>query len=257
MSRRARTLTLVPAAAAALILAMAPAAQAGKGNATGVDVSRFQGTIDWAQVRGSGVRFAYVQASRGTGFDCDVVPTDCGADLYYASNYAGARANKVRVGAYHRVFIDPEPLDQIRVDARAEADLFASVVGKLRRGDLMPALDVESPFDGASPKAIRTWIQVWIKRVRKLIGGRPVIYTNTTSWSATGNTSQFARKGHHLWVANWGVKKPSVPAGNWYRRGWSIWQYTSSGRVPGIAGRVDMNRLRVRFSKIAVGGKKK
>ena len=136
-----------------------------------------------------------MQASRGTGFDCDVVPENCGADLYYASNYAAARAAGIRVGAYHRVFIDPEPIEALKIDARAEADLFTSIVGTLRRGDLLPALDVESPFDGASPVQVRVWIKTWIKRVRKTLGVRPIIYTNTTSWAATDDTTKFAAQG--------------------------------------------------------------
>lgn len=248
------TRTLAVALGAALLVSLAGApgdASAGKRKkAIGVDVSRFQGDIDWPTVRKSGIRFAFIQASRGTGADCDVVPDNCGPDLFYTSNYAEARAAKIRVGAYHRVFIDPEPFEALKADARLEADTFASMVGTLRRGDLLPALDVESPFDGASPVQIRVWIKTWIKRVRKLLGSKPIIYTNTTSWAATGNTLKFAAKGYPLWVANWGVKSPSVPAGNWAKRGWAVWQYTSSGKVPGISGRVDMNRIRVRFRKI-------
>ena len=239
-------------AAFALPAAIPAGAAAGTGTVTGIDVSRFQGAIDWAAVDAQGIRFAFVQASRGTGFDCDVIPRNCGADLYYASNYAAARAAGIRVGAYHRVFIDPEPIQALRTDARAEADLFVSVVGELRRGDLLPALDVESPFDGASQVQVRVWVKTWLKRVKRKLGARPIIYTNTTSWAATGDTTKFALKGHPLWVANWGVKSPSVPAANWGGRGWSLWQYTSSGSVPGISGRVDMNRLRVRFSRISV-----
>lgn len=240
------TLGLAPAPASA-------AAKGTKGTKVGIDVSRFQGTIDWSAVKASGVKFAFVQASRGTGFDCDVVPDDCGPDLYYATNYASARAAGIRVGPYHRVFIDPEPIEALRADARLEADTFTSIVGSLNRGDLLPALDVESPFDGATAVQIRVWIRTWIARVRKTLGSKPIIYTNTTSWAATDNTTKFAAKGYPLWVANWGVKSPSVPAANWAGRGWAIWQYTSSGTVPGISGRVDMNRLRVRFSKVSVG----
>ena len=253
---RARAVRALAAAlgAAALIAVLAPAqASAGTGTKLGIDVSRFQGTIDWAAVKASGVKFAFVQASRGTGFDCDVVPDNCGPDLFYATNYANAKANGIRVGPYHRVFIDPEPLEALKADARLEADTFTSMVGSLQRGDLRPALDVESPFDGATAVQVRVWIKTWITRVRKTLGSSPIIYTNNVSWSATGNTTKFAAKGYPLWVANFDVKTPSVPASNWAGRGWSIWQYTSSGTVPGISGRVDMNRLRVRFSRISVG----
>jgi lysozyme len=140
----------------------------------------------------------------------------------------------------------------VGADARAEAALFVSSVGSLQPGDLVPAIDVESPFDGATAPQLRVWVRTWLKQVRRALGVRPIIYTNTTSWSATGNTLKFARAGHALWVANWGVSRPSVPAADWAGRGWSIWQYTSSGELPGIAGRVDLNRLRVRFSRLSV-----
>lgn len=251
-TRTRRALAAAICAAALLAVIIPASASAGKGTKLGIDVSRFQRTIDWAQVKAAGVKFAFVQASRGTGADCDVVPDDCGADAYYAANYAGAKANGIRVGPYHRVFIDPEPLAALRADARLEADTFTATVGSLAPGDLLPALDVESPFDGATPVQIRVWIRTWIARVRETLGVSPIIYTNTSSWASTGNTLKFAAKGHPLWVANFDVKAPLVPASNWAGRGWSIWQYTSSGSVPGISGRVDMNRLRVRFSKISV-----
>ena len=57
-----------------------------------------------------------------------------------------------------------------------------------------------------------------------------------------------AKQGHRLWVANWNVKKPVVPALDWAGRGWSIWQYTSSGSVTGIPGRVDLNQLASRLA---------
>jgi GH25 family lysozyme M1 (1,4-beta-N-acetylmuramidase) len=53
-------------------------------------------------------------------------------------------------------------------------------------------------------------------------------------------------------VAEWGVSRPSVPANNWAGRGYSVWQYTSSGSVPGISGRVDLDRLGKRLGKITV-----
>jgi GH25 family lysozyme M1 (1,4-beta-N-acetylmuramidase) len=79
-----------------------------------------------------------------------------------------------------------------------------------------------------------------------------MIYTNASSWGATGNTLEFAKAKYPLWVAAWGVSRPSVPANNWARRGYSVWQYTSSGSVPGITGRVDMDKLGTGLAKITV-----
>jgi GH25 family lysozyme M1 (1,4-beta-N-acetylmuramidase) len=251
MERRrvARVLVLVALCAAALA-ASVPQAQAGPGR-LGIDVSRFNGDIDWTEVRGAGVRFAFVAASRGSGDDCAVVPDSCGTDPNYDANYAGARAAGVRVGPYHRAFIDGGSYGELIADARAEAEVFIASVGDLGRKDLAPALDVETPFEVAGPNALKKWIRTWVKRVGKQLGVRPLIYTNASSWSATGNTQEFARRGHRLWVANWGVSTPSVPASNWAGRGWTVWQYTSSGSIAGISGRVDLNRFRGSFRKIA------
>jgi GH25 family lysozyme M1 (1,4-beta-N-acetylmuramidase) len=217
----------------------------------GIDVSRFDHAIDWASVASSGVSFAFIEASRGTGDDCAVKPAECGADPLYATNYAGARAAGLRVGAYERAFASGPTVAEARADAAAEAELFIAQVGQLHAGDLLPVLDVETPFNGLNPDRLRVWIRAWMKRVRARLGARAIIYTNATSWQATGNTSEFAA-GHPLWIANFGVSRPSVPAANWGGRRWSIWQFTSSGAVPGIPGRVDEDRLKVRLGKLSV-----
>ena len=251
--RRAyRLMALAALCAAALSAAATTPAHAGPGR-LGIDVSRFNGAIDWFQVADAGVQFAFVAASRGSGEDCAVRPESCGADPNYAANYAGARAAGVKVGPYHRAFIGGGSYGELIADARAEADVFAANVGSLGRKDLSPALDVETPFDVAGPNALKKWIRAWVKRVRKRLGAKPLIYTNATSWSATGNTMEFAKRGHPLWVANWGVSRPAVPASNWADRGWTVWQFTSSGRLPGISGRVDLNRYHGSFRRIAAG----
>ena len=246
-----RRTVLALAAASALILALAPA-RASAGSAQGIDVSRFQGTIDWAQVAGAGIDFAFVQASRGSGADCAVRPESCGADPYFALNRAGAAANGIRIGPYHRAFATGSTIADARADAATEAAVFIGSVGALNSGELIPVLDVETPFTGLNPKRLTAWIRVWVKRVRGALGRKPMIYTNYSSWGATGHTREFAKAKYPLWVAEWGVSKPSVPAENWAGRGWSVWQYTSSGSVAGISGRVDMNRLRVRLRKLTV-----
>jgi lysozyme len=227
--------------------------QAGAGTkAKGIDVSRFQAVIDWNAVAGSGIRFAFVQASRGSGLDCAVRPDQCGADPYFATNRLSAKAAGIRVGAYHRAFAAGRTIAAARADALVEADLFIAQVASLQAGELIPVIDVETPFRGMTAATLRTWIRVWVKRVRKRLGRKPMIYTNASSWSATGNTTEFAKAKYRLWVAEWGVSRPTVPANNWARRGYSVWQHTNSGRVPGITGRVDMNRLGKGLGKITV-----
>lgn len=250
MTLRRTNIALLLALCAALAATASPANAGTK--APGIDVSRFQGTIDWPTVAGSGIRFAFVQASRGNGLDCTVRPEHCGPDPFYAINYANAKAVGIRVGPYHRAFATGASLAEARADAISEADIYLATVGTLVAGDLLPALDVETPFTGLTPKRLRTWVRVWLKRVRARLGVKPMIYTNATSWGATGDTREFAKARYPLWVAQWNVSKPTVPAGNWADRGFRVWQYTSSGSVPGISGRVDLDRLGIGLAKITI-----
>ena len=220
--------------------------------AMGIDVSRFQGVIDWPRVAGSGIRFAFVQASRGSGADCTVKPAHCGPDPFFATNRLAAESAGIRVGAYHRAFASGGTVADARADAIAEADVFLAQVGSLQRGELVPVLDAESPFTGMTATSLRTWIRVWVKRVGRHLGRKPMIYTNATSWAATGNTAEFAKARYPLWVAEWGVSRPTVPANNWAGRGYAVWQFTSSGSVPGISGRVDRDRLGKGLAKITI-----
>ena len=220
----------------------------------GIDVSRFQEVIDWDAVALDGIQFAFVQASRGSGNDCSVVPRQCGADGFYETNYSEAKAFGIRVGPYHRAFVGGNGPTEVKADARAEARLFSSTVGELGGTDLRPALDMETPFADLSPFELRLWARTWLRSVQRRLDVKPIIYTNVTSWNALGNPTSFARRGHPLWVANWGVSVPAVPALNWAGSSWRIWQHSSSGAVDGIKGNVDLNWLRFGWDGVSVTG---
>ena len=251
MRRRTPRALLLACLVAVSLLTSALPARAGT-KAIGIDVSRFQGSITWPSVASAGIGFAFVQASRGSGSDCTVKPAQCGPDPYFAANRLAAEQAGIRVGAYHRAFANGATPADARADALIEANIFIAAVGSLQHGELIPVLDAESPFTGMTSTSLRTWIRVFVKRVNKKLGRKPMIYTNASSWSATGNTLEFARAKYPLWVAEWGVSHPTVPAGNWAGRGYWVWQYTSSGSVPGISGRVDMDRLGKKLGKIIV-----
>lgn len=235
-----------------LALVLIPSAAEAKSK-RGIDVSRFQGTIGWKLVGETKTRFAYVQASRGSGGDCLVVPEECGADAFYDRNYRNAKLEGIRVGAYHRAFASGRTPTSARDDAREEANLFIASVRKVRGRDLRPALDVEIPFDNMTEDSLVAWIRAWLARVEAKLGSKPIIYTNASSWQATGDTTEFAEAGHSLWVANFDVRSPIVPADDWGGKSWAIWQYTSSGRVRGIDGNVDKNRLATGLGPISAG----
>jgi GH25 family lysozyme M1 (1,4-beta-N-acetylmuramidase) len=256
--RRLTILALAAGMLVALILGTganperATGAPASQSRLPGVDVSRFQGSINWRAVADSGIRFAFLQASRGSGDDCSVAADRCGPDEFYDINYARAKAAGIRVGPYHRAFVGGNGPAGVRANAKFEAKVFIDEVGALRGRDLRPALDVETPFASLSATELRNWVRTWLKRVRRALHAKPIIYTNASSWSALGNPRSFALKGHALWVANWNVRSPAVPADNWAGRGWRIWQHSSTGHVRGIDGNVDLDWLRGKWRKVSI-----
>lgn len=201
------------------------------GKSAGIDVSHWQGAITWSKVAGAGYGFVYAKATEGKTFN----------DPNYAANRSGAKAAGMLFGAYH--FASP---DTSANDAVLEADHFANVAGPVS-GELKPVLDIESS-GGLSTTALINWAQAWLDEARAKIGVRPVIYSGPYFWRTyMGDTTQFAAEGYkNLWIANWNVPAPDVPAQNWDGNGWSVWQYSDCGSVPGISGCVDLDSLKTR-----------
>jgi GH25 family lysozyme M1 (1,4-beta-N-acetylmuramidase) len=192
----------------------------------GIDVSHWQGSIDWARVKASGRSFAIAKASEGINFKDDT----------YDRNKAGAMAQGMLFGAYHFAQPGNDPVQ--------EADWFVAKAAYMH-GMLVPTLDLERT-GGLSPTALTAWVKAWLTRVDQRLGVKAMIYMSPAFWrTSMADTRWFADNGYAiLWVAHWGVSSPSVPATNWGGRSWTFWQYTSDGAVPGIAGRVDLNRYR-------------
>lgn len=235
---RLRFLTSVTVVA--VVLAAASAAPAA-GYVPGIDVSAHQGAIAWDQVAASGERFVFLKATEGITFD----------DPLYAQNKLGAQRAGLRVGAYH--FARPDGRgDAARRDARREARHFLAVAG-LGSGNLLPVLDIEVD-GGLGKRALKTWTRAWLRKVRLELGVRGVIYTMPYFWrTAMGDTRWFARHGYKtLWIAHWETSSPDVPAQNWNGEGWTFWQWTDSGTVPGISGYVDRNHFRGRWRSVTI-----
>jgi GH25 family lysozyme M1 (1,4-beta-N-acetylmuramidase) len=195
----------------------------------GLDVSQWQGSVDWVKVAASGKHFAMIRASAGS----------LTSDTRYAANRAGASAAGLKVAAYHFANPDSKP-----GDAATEADFFLSLATPTH-GEMLPVLDLEVS-NGLSTADMQTWAMTWLERVRARLGVQAMIYTNPNFWKTTmGDDTAFANAGYTvLWVANWGVKSPTVPAADWAGQGWTFWQYSSCGHVSGIGGCVDLDRYR-------------
>jgi GH25 family lysozyme M1 (1,4-beta-N-acetylmuramidase) len=216
----------VGAGTVSLTRAIAPTAPGAR--LRGIDVSHYQGRIDWRRVARSGHHFAIAKATEGRTY----------IDRTYLRNKVLAEANGLAFGAYHFARPDPKPNDAVR-----EANHFLDVA-RLEPGNVIPVLDLETT-GGLSHRRLTRWILTWLRRVHERIGVRPMVYTSPRGWAErTGNTTAVAEAGYDvLWVAHWGVREPALPARNWGGNGWSLWQRSDCGSVPGIRGCVDVNQL--------------
>jgi len=192
--------------------------------AQGIDVSRWQTNVDWASVQAAGMAFAFCKATQGV----QVV------DKFFAQNWAGIKKAGLARGAYH--FYDP------MLDPAQQAQLFLRTV-KLEPGDLPPVLDVEQAGTASNDALIRG-TKTWLDAVEQATGRKSIIYTRASFWnerlrSSSGQYPEWA-KDYKLWTAHYtSAPNPLVPRG-W--TAWTFWQFTESGTVNGVAGKVDMNR---------------
>jgi lysozyme len=196
----------------------APLPESISGQVHGIDVSHYQGTVDWAQVAGAGMAFAFVKATQGAS----------NVDPLFAQNWDGARAAGLLCGAYH--FFQPG------VDPAQQAAHFLSVLGipPAVAGALPPVLDVETLGNQTAAQVVQG-IETWLAAVQAAAGCTPIVYTAPGFWAKLGTT---AFGSYPLWVAEYGVSTPKLPAG-W--TAWAFWQSSQSGRVAGVAGSVDLD----------------
>lgn len=221
-----RRVLLALVLASSVLLPVVPRNASAASRVAGVDVSIWQGVVDWNAVAATSTRFVIMRAVKGRHY---VDPT-------YATNLAGATAAGLVVGAYHRA-----TPSAAAGDARAEANHFLSVA-RNAAGDLIPALDIEET-GGLNPEDLTGWVKTWVTRVRHVLGVRPMLYASPYFWrTKMGDSTWFATHGYPLWIANWNVRSPDVPAGDWNGQGWTFWQWTSTGSVNGISTAVDRDR---------------
>lgn len=188
----------------------------------GMDISRFQGKIDWDKVAHSGLSFAFAKATEGTTY----------ADPDFAANWAGMKKAGLLRGAYH--FYRPN------MDPIAQANHFLKSVPHLDKGDVHPMLDVEVD-DGVSAAGIAAGVQQWIDHVKAALHRDVIIYTYIYFWQHNmNNTNHFVRE-CPLWIAHYTAAPQPTLVGGWPF--WTFWQYTDQGSVDGIAGIVDKDRF--------------
>lgn len=196
-----------------------PSAQPPSEQVHGIDVSFYQGKIQWDQVKQDGVGFAYAKATGGL----------TRVDPEFVNNWHGMREAGILRGAYH-FFYAAE-------DATAQAKHFVGTVKTLRPHDLPPMLDVEIT-DHAPKAAIIKGVLMWLQVVEQELGRRPIIYSDLSFANEYLTDAKLAN--YPLWIAEYGVTEPTIPQ-TWQGKPWLIWQHSSHGKVKGINGNVDLD----------------
>jgi len=187
----------------------------------GIDVSYYQGDIDWQTVRAAGIDFAYLKATEGGDH----------LDPKFQANWAAAKSAGVARGAYHFIYWCRPAHEQafwFMLNVPPDADA------------LPPVLDLE--WNGHSPTCskrlapakAREMIDVLLAAMEAHTGKRPIIYTDTTFHADV-------LEGHYRNYSFWLRSVAAEPKKIFKDRPWIMWQYTTTGRVKGVSGDVDLN----------------
>ena len=193
----------------------------------GIDVSTYQGTIDWQAVKDAGIDYVIVRAAYRGYETGKIVPDDL-----YEQNIRGAADAGLHVGVY----LYSQALSEH--EAEEEADYLLSLIEGLPV-DYPVVYDQEeytadkARTDGLTGEQATLNALAFCRRVHEA-GYIPMIYTNN-DWATT--MYDMERLDHYpVWYADY-TSTPTLPGG------FAMWQYTDSGQVPGITGPVDLNLL--------------
>ena len=197
----------------------APAAEAAEeASLLGVDVSHYQGEINWEELKGAKVKFSFNKATQGAE----------GTDPNFMTRQQGARAAGIPIGGYH-FFVATD-------NSEAQANNFINTFGALQPGDLPPVLDLEEGgLNGVkNPEDYAKSALLWLQTIKTHYGVTPIVYVSpdfANEWCIGEAFGQYP-----LWVAQYGVEAPTLPS-LWSK--WTFWQKAETGTIPGINGNVD------------------
>lgn len=184
----------------------------------GIDAYKGQGDIDFRKVKEAGYDFVIIQAGFGK--------YEHQKDICFERNYANARAAGLHVGAYWYSYAETV------ADARREAELFCEII-KGKQFDMPVAYDVETETQSRlSPALIGEMIETFCSYVEN-----KGYYVSLYSYQSflENKVPAAVRSKYDIWLASFGVSEPS------YSGTYGIWQYSETGRVPGIGVNTDLD----------------
>jgi len=210
-----------------------------------IDVSRWQGWINWPEVLAAGVQGAWIKCGGADG------------GYYRDSRWLENEANAVAAGMLYGAYFFASPaVGDAESQARYAVDL------GLGRGEMGSVLDIEHNSHGLSPAQLDAFGEQFCAEVVRL-GGRAPAIVYSGAYFGVGFDAGHPIGGRPFWVANYGSNSPSttppsfdppVPAA-WADTGWSAWQFNSTTRIPGITeNTVDQNTVREAFWSELLGG---
>lgn len=187
----------------------------------GIDVSHWEGKINFRRVKNSGIRIVYIKATEGT----DYIDPD------FERNYRDARREELGIGFYHYVTA------RNTSNAVEEARFFASQIrDKIHHA--RAAMDFET-FGDLSQTQVREISLRFLETLEREFRYRPVLYSDASNASTRFADRRLIR--YPLWIADYDVRRPDME-NPWSE--WAGWQYTDRGHVRGVNGDVDRDHFR-------------
>ena len=187
----------------------------------GVDVSVYQGEINWDILASQNIDFAFIKATEGSDF----------VDEKFTQNWNDSQKTSLKIGAYHFFSFDSE--------GKTQADNFIRTVPKFN-GMLSPVIDLEfyKNHEKKPPAAekVKQELEIFIDEIKKIYGVNPIIYVMTSTYDLYIK-NDFADC--PIWYRSI-TKKPILSDG----RSWDFWQYSPRGRLKGYEGQekyIDLN----------------
>lgn len=185
----------------------------------GIDISEWQGNINFKEVKKAGIDVVYIRAGQGFSYK----------DSMFERNYEEAKKNGFKIGVYH--YVTARSVG----DAKLQAKFFVSLISN-KKIDCKLAMDFET-FGNLDNSEINEVALAYLKELEELSKKEVIVYSNTFSAKYKFN-SKVAQ--YPLWVAQYGVNKPQ-DNGKW--KNWEGFQYSSTGKVSGIKGNVDLDKF--------------